>query len=53
LAPGLIYAGNGYQLAAEALLPLTRESGTGVGAIAQLNLSFSTLGLGSIAKPLF
>jgi hypothetical protein len=52
-APGLIYAGAGYQLALEALLPLARSSGRGVGAIAQLNLSFETLGLGSIAKPLW
>ncbi len=34
VAPGLIYVGDGYQLAAEALLPLTRASGTGVGVIA-------------------
>jgi hypothetical protein len=53
LAPGLIYAGGGYQLAVEALVPLTRASGTGVGAVAQLNMSFGTLGLGSIAAPLW
>jgi hypothetical protein len=52
-APGLIYAGAGYQLALEALLPLARTSGRGIGAVVQLNLSFETLGLGSIAKPLW
>jgi hypothetical protein len=52
-APGLIYAGDGYQLALESLVPLTRISGRSVGAIAQLNLSFATLGLGGLAKPLW
>jgi hypothetical protein len=52
-APGLIYAGGGYQLAAEALLPITRASGRGVGFIAQLNMSFEKLGLGAIARPLW
>jgi hypothetical protein len=53
VAPGLIYAGDGYQLALEALLPLNTASGHGVGAIAQLNLSFVTLGLGRFSRPLW
>ena len=53
VAPGLIYAGDGYQLAAEALVPLTRASGSSVGVIAQLNLSFRAIGLGALARPLF
>jgi len=53
LAPGVIYAGDGYQLAAEALLPLTQASGNGVGVIAQLNVSFRILELGRLARPLF
>jgi hypothetical protein len=52
-APGLIYAGEGFQLAAEALVPLTRGSGTHVGAIAQLNLSLSLLSVPVLAKPVF
>ncbi len=52
-APGMFYAGQGYQIAGEALLPLTRASGRGVGAIAQLNLSFARLGLGHSAGPLW
>jgi hypothetical protein len=52
-APGLIYAGEGYQLALEALLPLNAASGHGVGGIAQLNLSFSRLGLGRFSRPLW
>ena len=53
LAPGLIYAGEGYQLAAEALLPLTKKAGTHAGFIAQLNISLETLGLRALARPLF
>jgi hypothetical protein len=52
-APGLIYAGNGFQLAAEALVPLTSGSGTHVGAIAQLNLSLSLLSVPLLARPVF
>ncbi len=53
VGPGLFYAGGGYQLAAEALLPLNRASGRGAGFIAQLNVSFARLGLGAIAGPLW
>jgi hypothetical protein len=53
VAPGLIYAGGSYQLAAEALLPLSQASGHGLGVIAQLNLGFSALGLESLKKILF
>ncbi len=53
LAPGLIYSGAGYQLAAEALVPLTRVSGTHVGAIAQLNISLGLFGIAALARPLF
>jgi len=53
LAPGLIYAGEGFQLAAEALVPLTRAAGLHVGAIAQLNISLEMLGLPALARPLF
>ena len=53
LAPGLIYAGGGFQLAAEALLPLTRGAGSHAGFIAQLNISLVTLGVPALARPLF
>ncbi len=53
LAPGLIYAGDGYQLAAEALVPLTRATGVHAGFVAQLNLSLGWLGWAALAKPLF
>ncbi len=50
LAPGLIYAGAGFQLAAEALLPLTRATGLHAGFIAQLNLSLTTFGWPALAR---
>ena len=53
LAPGLIYSGEGYQVAAEALLPLTRGAGNHAGFIAQLNISLVTLGIPALARPLF
>ncbi len=53
LAPGLIYAGDGYQLAAEALMPLTKKAGTHTGFIAQLNISLESVGLHALAHPLF
>ncbi len=53
VAPGVFYAGDGFQLGIEALFPLTRASGGSVGVIAQLNLSFRALGLGALARPLF
>ncbi len=53
LAPGLIYAGEGYQLAAEALIPLTRATGVHPGFVAQLNLSLGWLGWAALTRPLF
>jgi hypothetical protein len=53
LAPGLIHAGDGYQLAAEALVPLTRATGVHAGFVVQLNLSLGWLGWAALARPLF
>lgn len=53
IAPGLSYAGQGWELAAEALIPATRATGRGVGAIAQLHLSLDYLFAGTIGRPLF
>ena len=53
LAPGLIYAGEGFQLAVEALVPLLKASGTHVGFIAQLNVSLSMFGVPGLARPIF
>src|SRR5471032_2192176 len=51
--PGLIYVGKTYQLGIEALIPVNRESGTRVGAIAQLHLFLDDIFPDSIGKPLF
>jgi hypothetical protein len=51
--PGVIYVGNTHQLALEAMIPVNRQSGTGVGAIAQLHLFLDDIFPNSIGKPLF
>jgi hypothetical protein len=51
--PGVIYVGKTYQLAVEAMIPANRQSGTSVGAIAQLHLFLDDIFPNSIGKPLF
>ena len=51
--PGLLYVGNTYQLGIEAMIPVNRQSGTGVGAIAQLHLFLDDIFPNSIGKPIF
>ncbi len=51
--PGLIYVGNKYQLAAEAIIPVNRASGDGVGVIGQLHLYLDDIFPNSLGKPLF
>jgi hypothetical protein len=54
IGPGVSYAGEGWELAVEALLPQTRATGTGVGVTAQLHLALDFLFADSvIGKPLF
>jgi hypothetical protein len=53
VAPGVSYAGQGWELAAEALLPTNRATGRGVGVIAQLHLSLDYLLPDTIGRPLF
>jgi hypothetical protein len=43
VAPGFSYAGEGWEFGMEALLPVTRPTGRGVGVIAQLYLSLDYL----------
>jgi hypothetical protein len=52
-APGVSYAGPGWEIAAEALIPLTRATGRGIGMIAQFHLSLDYLFADSIGRPLF
>jgi hypothetical protein len=51
--PGLIYVGDTYQLALEAMIPVNRDSGTGVGVIGQAHLFFDDILPNSIGRPIF
>jgi hypothetical protein len=53
IAPGVSYAGAGWELAAEALVPASRATGKGVGAIVQLHLSLDYLFADTIGRPMF
>jgi hypothetical protein len=53
IAPGLLYAGDGFQVGIEAVVPQTRSSGNSVGVIAQLNLSLGLFAPSVLGKPLF
>lgn len=54
IAPGVSYAGDGWELAVEALVPATSATGTGVGVTAQLHLALDFLFADSpLGKPLF
>src|SRR5436853_5677307 len=51
--PGFIYAANKFQLAAEAIIPINRASGAGVGAMMQLHFYLDDIFPDSIGKPIF
>jgi hypothetical protein len=53
IAPGISYAGEGWELAIEGLVPANRASGRGVGAIAQFHLSLDFVFAETIGRPLF
>ena len=53
VAPGVAWIGEGSQLTVEALVPLNRSTGHGVGAIAQLHLFLDELMPAAFGKPLF
>ena len=53
IAPGVSYAGEGWELAAEALVPASRATGRGVGVIAQFHLSLDYVAGETIGRPLF
>jgi hypothetical protein len=53
IAPGVSYTGEGWELALEAWMPITRATGRGVGVAAQLYLSLEYLFPTTIGKPLF
>src|SRR5579871_2449558 len=51
--PGLIWAGQYYQLGAEAIIPLNRSSGHNVGAIVQVHFYLDDLFPSVFGRPLF
>jgi hypothetical protein len=51
--PGVIWVGNTFQVAVEALIPINRQSGTNVGVIAQLHLYLDDIDPHGIGKPIF
>jgi hypothetical protein len=53
IAPGVSYAGEGWELAGEALISGTHATGRGVGAIALLHVSLDYLFPETIGRPLF
>jgi hypothetical protein len=50
--PGVLYIGDKFQLGAEAIIPINRASGDGVGVIGQLHLYMDDIFPNSYGKPL-
>jgi hypothetical protein len=51
--PGVIWVGSYFQVGVEAIVPINRASGTGVGVLAQLHLYLDDMFPTTIGKPLF
>ena len=51
--PGIIWSGNNFQLAAEALIPVNKASGKHTGWIVQLHFYLDDLFPGSVGRPIF
>jgi len=51
--PGVIWVGKTYQVGVEAMIPINRQSGTSVGAIAQLHFFLDDIFPNSIGRPIF
>jgi hypothetical protein len=52
LAPGLVYSQEGVDYAVEALVPLTRQAGAGIGFVASMHIPLGKLSA-ALGKPLF
>jgi hypothetical protein len=52
IAPGVSYAGEGWELAVEGIVPLTQATGRGFGVTAQLHLSLDFLMPETLGRPL-
>jgi len=53
VGPGFNYAGEGWELGVEAIIPTTRAAGSGFGFTAQLHFALDYLFPDSIGRPLF
>ena len=53
VTPGVIWIGRFFQVGLEAIIPINRASGTGVGVLAQLHLYLDDIFPTSIGKPIF
>jgi hypothetical protein len=53
IAPGVSYAGEGWELAIEGLVPASRATGKGIGVTAQFHLSLDFVAPETIGRPLF
>jgi hypothetical protein len=51
--PGVIWVGNKYQVAVEALIPINRQSGSNVGVIAQFHVYLDDVDPHGIGRPIF
>lgn len=51
--PGLLYSGDTYQVGVEAMLPINRSSGQGVGMIVQLHFFLDDIFPNTLGKPIF
>jgi hypothetical protein len=51
--PGVIYVANKFQVGVEAIIPVNRQSGTGVGVIAQLHFYLDDIFPNSLGRPIF
>jgi hypothetical protein len=53
IAPGVTYAGEGWQFGVEAMIPVTRATGRGLGVTAQFHVWLDYFFPNSIGRPLF
>jgi len=53
VGPGLIWTGSYFQVGVEALIPINRQSGSGVGVIGQVHFYLDDIFPRTIGKPLF
>jgi hypothetical protein len=51
--PGIIWAGKYMQFGMEAMIPINRDSGSGIGAIAQLHFYLDDIAPNTIGRPIF